>query len=281
MYAAPVKFLHSLTGRPFPRLIHTAHGMDHLHKRPITKLYEKLCSFQSNYTVGVSTAVCEYYLKLGVSGKKVVNINNGTQLTQISERDRLGARTKLRHDLGLGADSIIWVTVARVVPLKDQKLICEAARLFPDMTFLLIGPSGDDKYWNMIQATKPKNVLTPGARADITDILLGSDFFISASTHEGIPVSVLEAGATSLPCLLSDIPGHQVIQHGSVEPIATFFTTGDLKDLAMKVDQLNNNLELKRKVSAALHKHVKENFSSHTMYKQYLEVYAGKQCSRS
>jgi glycosyltransferase involved in cell wall biosynthesis len=278
MYASPVKLLNSLMGKKFPRLIHTAHGMDHLHKRPITKLYEKLCSLNTACTIGVSSAVCDYYYRLGVSRKKVKNINNGTLLIESKESDREYARTRLRLSFGLDSTRLVWISVARVVPLKDQQLLCDLAKQLPDETFLFVGPSGDDKYWNHIETTKPSNVIMAGSRSDVNELLLGSDFFLSASRHEGIPISVLEAGAIGIPCLLSDIPGHKVIQSGKNEPIAVYFMTQNLADLNEKSRRMSQNVTLNQSIGLALHQHIKENFSSTAMYKQYLEVYLGKKC---
>jgi glycosyltransferase involved in cell wall biosynthesis len=278
MYASPVKFLHTLMGKTFPRLVHTAHGMDHLHKRPITKLYEKLCSLDTDCTIGVSSAVCDYYYSLGVSKKKVVNINNGTLVIERKEADREDARKKVRLSLGLDPERLIWISVARVVPLKDQQIICDLAKQVPDETFLLVGPSGDEEYWNQLEKMKPANVVMAGARSDVDELLLGSDYFLSASRHEGIPISVLEAGAIGIPCLLSDIPGHKVIQSGKEESIALYFITANIKDLNEKSRKLIQGTKLSQSMGSALHQHVKENFSSTKMYKQYLEVYLGKKC---
>lgn len=276
MYAAPVKFLYTLSGKRFPRLIHTAHGMDHLHKRPITKLYEKLCSYQTNFTVGVSSAVCKYYLNLGVSKNKILNINNGTQVPEVLRESLLLAKHKLRSEFGLAPEMIVWVSVARIVPLKDQRIICELATKSPNMTFLLVGPSGDDQYWKELEKNRPKNLMMLGPRSDISEILMGSNFFISASTHEGIPVSVLEAGAVGIPCLLSDIPGHKLIQTGKTESIAMFFQTGNIADLLEKVQMLKGDQSSAQIMGLALHQHVKENFSSTTMFDRYHAAYLGK-----
>lgn len=275
MYAAPAKLLGRLKGQRSPKLIHTAHGMDHLHKRPITKLYERICGTMTNYTVGVSTAVCDYYLNLGLSPSKIINIDNGTRVSEFTDQQKQMARQKLVQELNLNPASPIWVCVARIVPLKDQKLISELARKCPDMNFILVGPSGNDEYFNELKEQKTSNVYMLGGRSDITDLLNGSDFFISASTHEGIPVSVLEAGAVNLPCLLSDIPGHKVIQASSPSDVALYFKVTNLDDLTEKANELKNNKSLATSIAEALHQHVKDNFSSTKMYKRYLDVYLG------
>lgn len=281
MYVTPVKFLHTLTFRKFPKLIHTTHGMDHIHRKPIYKWYEKLCSYQIDIIVGVSRAVCDYYKNIGVNQNKIVNINNGTPVNDISETEVNKARKELRREFDLAETTQVWVSVARILPLKNQLLICEAAKFFPAMVFMLVGPSGDDTYWDIIKLNLPSNVLMLGSRSDITHILLGADFFISASKHEGIPVSVLEAGAVKLPCLLSDISGHKLIQDGSDEAIAHYFEAGSLQKLKEAIITISSDKSLARAMGSALHHHVKNNFSSTTMYKHYLQVYLGKECSKS
>lgn len=276
MYAAPLKFLKKLNLKTFPHLIHTAHGMDHLNKRPVTKIYEKLCSRMTNATIGVSSAVCDYYLKLGVNSRKVVNINNGTRMLESFDHKNL-SREKLQKEFNLPPNRKIWVSVARVLPLKDQKLLCELALRLPDIELFLVGPSGDDEYWNQLKVSLAPNVHMTGARSDINELLLAADFFISASRHEGIPIAVLEAGAAAIPCVLSDIPGHQVIQKDRPEQIAVFFKAGDVNDLEQKAREMQNDEQLARSLARNLHQHVKENFSSYQMYQNYLQVYQMKE----
>jgi glycosyltransferase involved in cell wall biosynthesis len=247
--------------------------MDHLSKRPITKLYEKICSYPVNRTIGVSSAICDDYLNLGLSKAKLLNINNGTKLTKYSEQSIHATKEKVRRVLGLNKESIIWSCVARIVPLKDQKIICDLARNLPMQTFLLIGPSGDNEYWDEIEKTKPNNVLMLGPREDISELLLSSDYFISASRHEGIPISVLEAGALKIPCLLSDIAGHKLIQSKSIKSVGIYFGAGNLEDLMEKAVTLSNDKTLSLALGVSLYQNVRENFSSKAMYNQYQEVY--------
>ena len=273
MYASPLKLGHQITNKKFPKLIHTAHGMDHLNKRPITKLYEKICSYSVDKTIGVSSAICDYYLSLGVSKEKLLNINNGTNLTKYPEQSIHATKEKVRRELGLNKEIIIWSCVARIVPLKDQQIICSLAKKLPKHIFLLIGPSGNNEYWDRIEKTKPDNVLMLGAREDISELLLSSDYFISASRHEGIPISVLEAGALKIPCLLSDIPGHKLIQSKAIQSVGIYFEVGNLEDLIEKAIALSNDKNLSRTLGLSLYQNVRENFSSNAMYNQYQEAY--------
>lgn len=271
LYIAPLRIFFRLRDKKFPRFIHTAHGMDHIHRRPITKCYEAFASHMTDLTVGVGVAVCDVYRTLAVPAHKIALIENGTRLTSPLDKDE--HKTKLCQELGIDPKKPLWGAVARIVPLKNQKMILDFAIRRPDIHFLLVGPSGDDSYWSELEKSKPQNVTMMGSRSDIPQILAALDVFISASTHEGIPLSVLEAGAQSVPCVLSDIPGHRTLQDQASAPIALFFNSNDLEDLYYKTKSLSQ--EKIQNLALQLHTHVEKNYSSKGMYQKYLEAYKG------
>ena len=49
-----------------------------------------------------------------------------------------------------------------------------------------------------------EKVLFLGARADISRLMQAMDVFVLPSTHEGLPVTLIEAQASGLPCVISD-----------------------------------------------------------------------------
>jgi len=58
------------------------------------------------------------------------------------------------------------------------------------------------------------NVLLLGQRKDIAELLHMSDIFVFPSLREGLPVSLMEAMASGLPCIVSDIRGNvDLIEH--------------------------------------------------------------------
>lgn len=271
MYAAPLKLWNRLTLGTFPKLIHTAHGMDHIQKRPITKIYERLSALAADHVVGVSPSVCSQYQAIGVNPAKIHNINNSTRIPFLTS-SKTEDRRFLIEEFGLNDSNPIVSTVARIVPLKDQKLICQVALKMPAVNFLLIGPSGDEKYWNELQAMKPSNVIMTDGRKDIDRILNGSDLFLSASHHEGIPISVLEAGALALPCLLSDIPGHRIIS-AEAKDVARFFSKGNVDECLSELHQLLNSPEEGQKLGKNLKDLVYHRFSSQRMHREYEQLY--------
>lgn len=78
--------------------------------------------------------------------------------------------------------------------------------LQPKSKLLLIG---DGELRHLVEAAIDKNkvndcVILAGLRSDIPDVLQAIDIFLFPSIYEGMPLSVVEAQASGLPCIISD-----------------------------------------------------------------------------
>ena len=274
MYLAPLLMMNKIKGKKNPRFVHTAHGMDHIHSRPVTQWYERITSVVVDAVVGVSRPVCDAYIqKLHVPERKVHLIENGTPVPEIEKYIKLECRRALVERFKLDPNHFIAVAVARVVPLKDQKLLIDAFRTLPNATLLLVGPSGDEHYWQELTQSLPSNVVMAGGQSDIDRILAGADIFVSASHHEGIPVSVLEAGAMQLPCLLSSIPGHETLQSKSNKKIAHYFPVADKEKFVQSFKDLQTHEGQRAEIALNLKELVQQHYSARTMCDQYLRLY--------
>jgi glycosyltransferase involved in cell wall biosynthesis len=115
-------------------------------------------------------------------------------------------------------DLIVWV--GRFVPEKGMEYVIEAARLITEhranVKFLLIG-YGYLKTNVMKVAQnygllgKSVYFLGPISREEISKILRKATVFIFPSLKEGLPIAVLEAMASGLPVVGSDIPSLRTI----------------------------------------------------------------------
>jgi glycosyltransferase involved in cell wall biosynthesis len=274
MYLAPLFLFNKLKGKKNPRFIHTAHGMDHIHSRPVTQWYERMTSVVVDAVVGVSQPVCDAYIqRLHVPKHKVHLIENGTPLPEGNKFSKAESRRQLVERFKLDPLHLIAVSVARVVPLKDQKLLVEAFHSLPHASLLLVGPSGDELYWQELAQSIPENVVMTGGLSDVDNILAGADVFVSASHHEGIPVSVLEAGAMQLPCLLSTIPGHETLETKSTKTIACFFPVGDKEKFISSFKKLQTDNSLRGEIALNLKELVQTHYSSKAMCDKYMSLY--------
>ena len=59
-----------------------------------------------------------------------------------------------------------------------------------------------------------------GVRSDVADLMQTMDVFIFPSLYEGLPVTMVEAQAAGLPCIISDkVPPECIITEGLVDTL--------------------------------------------------------------
>lgn len=275
MYVSFLKLLRPLF--KIPKIVHTTHGMEHVDLGKKYILFEKMISKMADIIIGVSPAIKNYYINtLGSDPLKTINIDNGTPVPhQLEEYPYTQKAQKLKELFGTDPSLQTYVVVARVVPLKDQSFLIDELK-DKKINLLIIGPSGDDEYMDMIKQNCPANTFIVGAQENVNEILSCSDLFLSASHHEGIPIAVLEAAAAGLPCLLSDIPGHRTLQNQSDVTVASYFKVSDSASFQNALNDYTSEKRLQTRHS--LHQLVYNNYSTNIMYKKYLEAYKGQKC---
>jgi glycosyltransferase involved in cell wall biosynthesis len=273
MYLGPLRALAALGLLRFPHWVHTAHGMEHLTRRPVTTWYERIFTRMSDAAIGVAAHICDTYQeKIWLRKNKIHQIDNGIAITALVRPARSVRLEKLKELLAVSVTGPVWICVSRVVPLKDQGLILAAAGHLPESTFLLVGPSGDDRYWQELQDKRPPNVIFLGSRNDIPLLLSLCDFYVSPSRHEGIPLAVLEAGVSGIPAVLSDIHGHKTLQRSDA-PIARFFKTGHAAELTLALKELEQNPTAGETFAENFQAVVRTHYSQERMAADYMRVY--------
>ncbi len=120
-------------------------------------------------------------------------------------------RLALRRQLGLDQASIVVGHVGRVDDDKNQRFIVDiAAELLsvePQAMFLLVGQG--PRLPEITRIVKERNLsshfVMTGQRSDVPLLLRGAmDVFLFPSIREGLPITLLEAQAAGLRCLVSE-----------------------------------------------------------------------------
>jgi glycosyltransferase involved in cell wall biosynthesis len=104
----------------------------------------------------------------------------------------------------------LWLAIGRLAPVKDYPTLLHAFARLPAEPRLTIAGSGPDEQPLRRLAAElgvASRVHFAGFQADIQPFLLAADGFVLSSLWEGLPVSVLEASASALPCVVTDGPG--------------------------------------------------------------------------
>lgn len=157
--------------------------------------------------ISVSDAVRSQILKY-VPEKKVLTIYNG-----ISPARFRGIPASIsRRDLNLKDDDLVVGTVARLIPSKGVQTLIEAvsliSRITPNLWLVVVGDGPErqklEKYAKRLGLRGRVSFL--GWRDDVPELMAGWDCFALPSLSEGFNISVLEAMASGLPVVVSDLP---------------------------------------------------------------------------
>ena len=132
-------------------------------------------------------------------------------------------RVKLRRQLGL-ADKLVIGHVGRFNPQKNHPFLMDifAALLKKESNAVLLlvgGGEGMSKMQEKVQELGiAEHVRFLGVRSDVADLMQAMDIFVLPSLYEGLPVTMVEAQAAGLPCIISDkVPPECILTEGLVD----------------------------------------------------------------
>ena len=135
----------------------------------------------------------------------------------------LSKRVELRRQLGL-ADELVIGHVGRFNPQKNHPFLMDifAALLKKESNAVLLLVGGGDGMSKMQEKVQQlgiaEHVRFLGVRSDVADLMQAMDIFVLPSLYEGLPVTMVEAQAAGLPCIISDkVPPECILSEGLVD----------------------------------------------------------------
>ena len=134
---------------------------------------------------------------------------------------------KKKAELGLPLDKLILLSSGELIKRKNHETILKALSQLKELSnvhYLLCGHGALDTYLRDLaeQLGISHMVTFAGYREDILKILQTADLFLFPSYQEGLPMALLEAMASGLPVICSDIRGSRDLmgdilsQNGSI-----------------------------------------------------------------
>ncbi len=260
-----------------PVVVNTCHGLwaqahDPLAKRLAVLGAEALAARFSHAELYQNAEDRAALARWGVPAGRSRVVGNGVDLDRFPApgpaRDALRAR--LRAELGLAEDELL-VGVGRRVAEKGIREYAEAARaLAGKARFVWIGPDDPDKPDALRAAEAGVEFLGP--RDDMPAVYAALDVFVLPSHREGFSRSGMEAAASGLPLLLSDIRGCREI--GTHDRHLLLAPAADAAALTAALDRLLTEPGLRTRLGAAARRRALERFDQRAVAQVSLETYA-------
>jgi glycosyltransferase involved in cell wall biosynthesis len=141
----------------------------------------------------------------------IIVLHNGVDLETF--RPDRSLRARVRHDLGIGPDAPLLITVAVLRSGKGISdlvtAMAEIVKAIPDAMALIVGDG--DQLVPLQRLTGglglADRVVFTGSRKDVATLLSASDIFVLPTHEDLLPTVVAEAMATGLPVVASDVGG--------------------------------------------------------------------------
>jgi glycosyltransferase involved in cell wall biosynthesis len=197
---------------PFPVLICSARNIDEggRLREFLYRLTDPLCDL----TTQVSQAGLERYVRVGaVPRHKIRYIPNGVDTERFKPNPE--GRLKVRRELGV--NGFVWLAVGRFDPQKDYPNMLQAfarvVRERSDTTLLIAGDGPLRKAMESMALDLGISgyVRFLGIRRDVSQLMTAADAYVMSSSWEGMPNVLLEASATGLPIVATDVGGNREI----------------------------------------------------------------------
>lgn len=253
------------------KIIYTIHGINQYnHLNRIQVWYRnQICQT----IIAISTAVKNDIIAAGADVKKVRTVYNAINLK----------RFVYKKNIHMPKDKMILGSVARIdLEKKAQDLLMSAIlelkknNIPVKCYFAGAADEMHKKDFCLLEQFIKENgleedIVLLGNIDDISSFLQTIDIFILPSRCEGFGISLVEAMATGIPCISSDIDGPKEIIGENQRGL--LFQSGDHIDLARAIKDVIRNYSSYLQTAKCASKYVKKNFNIETMCENLIEIY--------
>ena len=268
---------------PRARVVHTYHGhvLDGYFRPFMTKVFiglERLLARLSDVIIAISPAIRADLLRTYRIGKesqyRVVPL--GFDLAPFAAVDAK-ARDDARRTLDVPPGAPVISTVGRLTAIKQHHLFLEViARLAPTHPGIIALIAGDGELRTELEAAARqlgigRQVRFLGWRRDLSTIYAATDVFLLTSRNEGTPVALIEAMATGVPGVSTNVGGvKDVIDSAEVGLLAP---SDDAEALAAAARQLLADPALREEMGARARERVVKRFGVERLISDIASVY--------
>lgn len=260
---------------PMPVLISTGHNVDEgaAWRLVAYRLTDRLANLTTNVS---EAAVLRTIARRGVPAERIRCMPNGVDLGRF--RPNPLDRSESRDHLGID-DRFVWLTVASLEDQKDYPNLLRATAAIADHASrpLVLAVGDGPRRAEIARAASDlgvdKCVRLLGHRDDVQRLMNAADGFVLSSAWEGLPMVLLEAAASELPIVATDVGGNsEIVEHGEtgeLVPPANAQALGDAMARMMESSQSE-----RQRLGSAGYQRVHATFGLDEVVDRWLDLYS-------
>lgn len=211
----------------------------------------------------------------GVDDDKIAVIPNAIDLARLDESHR--SREELRQSFGLTDADVLLLTVGNVIPYKGHSDLLDALELLDpaqrERVHLILAGRPGDLGEELVGRAREKSVnfRLLGPRSDVSDLLRASDLFVLPSHEEGMPNALIEALATGVPAIATDVGGiPEVLEHGALGALVPARNAGYLS--AAILDAVAD-LDARKAAALSSVPMVRKKYALENVYRSHMDLF--------
>jgi glycosyltransferase involved in cell wall biosynthesis len=267
-----------------PLVVNTQHGLyaqpaDRAARRLPVYALERLAAACSDIELVQNPDDIETLVRLGVPRGNLRLLGNGIDLDRFHPQP-VGMREEVRAELGVDDRVVTVGAVGRLVWEKGYAELFAAARSLlarrADVAFVVAGAFDDEKGDPLtpadLAAAEAAGVRFLGHRHDPERLYSAFDIYVLASHREGFPRSAMEAAASALPVIATDIRGcREVVDHGQTGLLVPARDPGALE---AAIEKLVDDEGIRRQLGEAAADKARGEFDQRRVIRRTLDAYA-------
>lgn len=256
------------------KVVHTLHGIHYQQYGRLAKvsyfwLERGLAQFTDRF-INVSRGEQDEAVRLGLYTREQSQvIYNGITIDQLK-------LDQFKKPEGLMPDDFVVLNISRLDYQKNIELLIECAKVLnsqdQQIKFLLVGDGPERvKLENIVREARMGNVIFAGFQVNALKYFTVADLCLSTARWEGLPISLIESLAMSVPIVATDVVGNNEV----VVPEANglLYPLDDYRACAAAIMRLKNDRLLLKKFGATALQLYEEKFQADRMINSTAALY--------
>ena len=248
--------------------------LNYLKKR--WRLIDRISNFCSNIVTVNSFAIKDEMIAIdSIKPEKIICIRNGLNLDKF--KINKSVRNEIRQSLDIKESDFAWIKVANFSSIKGHEDLirgfAEIDRSYSSKLFFVGKDNGSlSKLTKIVNDLKlEERIKFLGFNEDIPKILSAMNGYICASHTEGFSNAILEAMASQLPIIATNVGGNpEILENGKygllIEP-------KNKKDISKSMTMMMQDTCLRESLSGSCFEVVNDKYSKESMINNHINMY--------
>ncbi|MGN1420919.1 MAG: glycosyltransferase [Eubacterium sp.] len=200
----PVRVAHSHFSKP----LYPEKGLKKILKNAYRFLMRIWLKRYATKMIACSVPAGEFLYGKKTFAKKGIVLNNGIDCSEYEFKKSV--RESVRKEFNISDDAVLIGHIGQMWYAKNHDFLIDVFNEFHKInpnSYLMLVSNGPlrEKIESKVESLNLKDaVIFTGFRTDCNELLMAMDCFVFPSIHEGFPLTLIEAQASKLSCLVSD-----------------------------------------------------------------------------